>query len=194
MRIAMLCLGCLLLIAAAPDAVKEPATGLTFSPTLDVNGVQLACTGVDVRTKFLFKIYAVGHYGDPKAWSTKDKPEDRLKEWIAAPASKAFVLKFTYDVTKDQIDQRDTRMAIIRWADTPMRGDQGEGLRQRLPDARTGPHLDLGPGWEPCWTRVDLAQLRATGDGGGMRATNWAWSGEDGGLNPKSEIRNGAAN
>jgi dipeptidyl aminopeptidase/acylaminoacyl peptidase len=55
-----------------------------------------------------------------------------------------------------RIELKDTTMAIIRWADTPMRGDEGESLRKRLPEARTGPRLDLGPGWEPCWTALDL--------------------------------------
>jgi Tol biopolymer transport system component len=64
------------------------------------------------------------------------------------------------DLTK--VDQKDTTMAIIRWADTPMRGDDGESLRQRFPEARTGPRLDLGPGWEPFWTWVDLAQAATT--------------------------------
>ena len=58
------------------------------------------------------------------------------------------------DLTK--VDHQDTTMAIIRWADTPMRGDEGESLRQRFPEARTGPRLDLGAGWEPFWTLVDL--------------------------------------
>jgi len=56
-----------------------------------------------------------------------------------------------------RIELQDTTMAIIRWADTPMRGDDGESLRKRLPTARPGPRLDLGPGWEPCWTAVNLA-------------------------------------
>jgi len=59
------------------------------------------------------------------------------------------------DATK--IASNDATMAIIRWADTPMRGDDGESLRRRFPEARTGPRLDLGPGWEPFWTLADLA-------------------------------------
>ncbi|MCL4176822.1 MAG: PD40 domain-containing protein [Verrucomicrobia bacterium] len=55
-----------------------------------------------------------------------------------------------------RIELNDTSMAVIRWADTPMRGDEGESLHQRLPDACTGPRLDLGPGWEPTWTMADL--------------------------------------
>ncbi len=61
------------------------------------------------------------------------------------------------DLTK--VDQKDTTMAIIRWSDTPMRGDEGES--QRFPQARTGPRLDLGPGWEPFWTLLDLGELTA---------------------------------
>jgi Tol biopolymer transport system component len=60
------------------------------------------------------------------------------------------------DLTK--VDHKDTTMAIIRWIDTPMRGDDGESLRKRFPGAPLGPRLDLGPGWEPFWTLVDPAQ------------------------------------
>ncbi len=56
-----------------------------------------------------------------------------------------------------RIELQDTTMAIIRWTDTPMRGDDGESLRLRFPDVRTGPRLDLGPGWEPFWTLLDLS-------------------------------------
>ncbi len=58
------------------------------------------------------------------------------------------------DLTK--VEQKDTLMAIIRWADTPMRGANGVSLQERFPKARSGPRLDLGPGWEPFWTAVDL--------------------------------------
>jgi Tol biopolymer transport system component len=55
-----------------------------------------------------------------------------------------------------RIELKDTTMAIIRWADTPLRGDDGESLRQRFPAAKAGPRLELGPGWEPIWTLADL--------------------------------------
>ncbi len=55
-----------------------------------------------------------------------------------------------------RIELNDTTMAVIRWADTPMRGDDGESLRERFPEAKTGPRLDLGPGWEPFWTLRNL--------------------------------------
>ncbi|HOW66294.1 MAG TPA: hypothetical protein PK256_13480 [Verrucomicrobiota bacterium] len=68
-------------------------------------------------------------------------------------------LLFTRSVADlTRVDHRDTTMAIIRWADTPMRGDDGSDLRRRLPKAPTGPRLDLGPGWEPHWTSIDLGQ------------------------------------
>ncbi len=74
----------------------------------------------------------------------------------ASPDMKYLVFtRHVADATR--IELKDTTMAIIRWADTPMRGGDGESLRKRLPEARTGPRLDLGPGWEPCWTAVDLA-------------------------------------
>jgi len=79
----------------------------------------------------------------------------------ASPDSK--YLLFTRSVADlTNVEQEDTQMAIIRWADTPMRGDDGESLRQRLPEARTGPRLDLGPGWEPCWTSLDLTPAATT--------------------------------
>jgi len=55
-----------------------------------------------------------------------------------------------------KVDNSRTTMAIIRWSDTPMIGDSSEALRQRLPDAKTGPRLDLGQGWEPHWTYADV--------------------------------------
>jgi Tol biopolymer transport system component len=56
------------------------------------------------------------------------------------------------------VDHTGTTMAIIRRADTPMRGDEDAVLRQRLPDARPGPRLDLGQGWEPHWTGKEMTQ------------------------------------
>jgi Tol biopolymer transport system component len=69
----------------------------------------------------------------------------------ASPDSKYLLFtRSVADLTK--VEQEDTQMAIIRWADTPMRGDEGASLQERLPSAPVGPRLDLGPGWEPTWT------------------------------------------
>ncbi len=59
-----------------------------------------------------------------------------------------------------QVDISRTTMAVIRWSDAPMVGDGEETLRKRFPDARSGPRLDLGPGWEPHWTYADVAARR----------------------------------
>ena len=61
-----------------------------------------------------------------------------------------------------KVDHAGTTMAIMRAADAPMRGDAGESLRKRFPAARSGPRLDLGPGWEPCWTLTDIARAVGT--------------------------------
>ena len=55
-----------------------------------------------------------------------------------------------------KVDNSQTTMAIIRRSDTPMIGGESPALRARLPQARTGPRLDLGRGWEPHWTFADV--------------------------------------
>ena len=103
MKTSMLAFACFVLLGAASVSVKEPATGTSYPDTIEIGTVKAACTGVDVRTKFFFNIYAVAHYGDVAAWPKQDKPEDRLKTWTEAKAAKAFVLTFTYDVSSDKI-------------------------------------------------------------------------------------------
>jgi hypothetical protein len=56
-----------------------------------------------------------------------------------------------------KVDNSRTRMALIRWSDTPMIGGASDALRKRIPGARDGPLLDLGPGWEPHWTYAEVA-------------------------------------
>jgi Tol biopolymer transport system component len=51
-----------------------------------------------------------------------------------------------------RVDHSGTTMSIIRWADAPMIGDQSPALQERFPNARHGPRIDLGPGWEPQWS------------------------------------------
>ena len=103
MKTCALALTCLVLLGAA--SVTEPATGIAFPDTIEIGTAKAACTGVDVRTKFFFNIYAVAHYGDGASWPKQDKPEDRLDVWKKAPVAKAFVLTFTYDVTSDKIKE-----------------------------------------------------------------------------------------
>lgn len=54
-----------------------------------------------------------------------------------------------------KVDHSQTRMAVIRLADAPMIGGPGGALCARFPEAKSGPCLDLGAGWEPAWTNTD---------------------------------------
>lgn len=58
------------------------------------------------------------------------------------------------------VGKSQTTMAIVRLADTPMNGDNSPALQSRFPAAKTGPRLDLGPGWEPHWTGNEAAGAR----------------------------------
>jgi Tol biopolymer transport system component len=51
-----------------------------------------------------------------------------------------------------QVDHAGTTMAIVRWSDTPMITDSAEALNEKPANVRSGPRLDLGPGWEPHWS------------------------------------------
>jgi len=55
-----------------------------------------------------------------------------------------------------KVDNSRTRMAIIRWSDTPVIGGDSESLHAEYPNARNGPVLDLSWGWEPHWTYSDV--------------------------------------
>lgn len=55
-----------------------------------------------------------------------------------------------------RVDQAKTTMALIRTTDTPMLGDQDAALHERYPNASPSRRLDLGPGWEPHWTRSEI--------------------------------------
>ncbi|MCI0541274.1 MAG: hypothetical protein L0Z50_39240 [Verrucomicrobiales bacterium] len=58
------------------------------------------------------------------------------------------------------VGKSQTTMAVLRWADTPMLGDEGAALRQQYPEAKTARRLDLGPGWEPHWTYSEAPAAR----------------------------------
>jgi Tol biopolymer transport system component len=55
-----------------------------------------------------------------------------------------------------KVNHAKTTMAIIRYADTPMLGDEDAALRKSFPNARSGVRLELGPGWEPHWTAAPI--------------------------------------
>ncbi len=79
----------------------------------------------------------------------------------ACPSPDGKYLLFTRS-EKDlgRADRAGTRLAIVRWDDTPMVGGTSEKLRNKYPQARRGPRLDLCPGWEPCWTYHELGATR----------------------------------
>jgi hypothetical protein len=84
--------------------------------------------------------------------------EERSHIYGACVSPDAKFLLFTRSV-EDLGDKENTRinMAIIRRSDTPMIGDQSKALRLGFPDAKIGPRLDLGMGWEPHWTQAELS-------------------------------------
>jgi len=62
-----------------------------------------------------------------------------------------------------KVDNSRTKMAIIRWKDTPMVGGHSESLHKKYPSARSGPLLDLSWGWEPHWTYSDVIATPRSG-------------------------------
>jgi hypothetical protein len=73
----------------------------------------------------------------------------------ASPDGQYFLFTRSDDDMGDK-DSHQAVMAIVRRRDTPMIGDPNEALRKRYPQAKSGPRLDLGPGWEPHWTIAEV--------------------------------------
>jgi Tol biopolymer transport system component len=67
-----------------------------------------------------------------------------------------YVLFTRSEADLGKVDNSRTRMAVIRWADTPMVVGPGAAARKDHPEARSGPLLDLSWGWEPHWTYSDI--------------------------------------
>ncbi len=107
------------LLARAADAPawKEPGTGEVFPLTVTAPGgtLPLVLTGGGVRTKVVFKVYALGFYVDPAAAATglaswAGKPADALRtdpSFYAAlidfPGDKLVVMKFVRNLEGGQI-------------------------------------------------------------------------------------------
>jgi len=62
-----------------------------------------------------------------------------------------------------KVDNSRTKMAIIRWKDTPMMVGHNESLHKKSPHARAEPLLDLSWGWEPHWTYSDVVSAPISG-------------------------------
>lgn len=79
----------------------------------------------------------------------------------ACPAPDGKYLLFTRSVEDlGAVGKSQTTMAVIRWAETPMIGDESSALRKQYPAARPAHRLDLGPGWEPHWTYSEAPATR----------------------------------
>jgi dipeptidyl aminopeptidase/acylaminoacyl peptidase len=79
----------------------------------------------------------------------------------ACPSPDAKYLIFTRSIEDlGAVGNSQTTMAVVRWADTPMLGDESAALRQQLPEAKPARRLDLGPGWEPHWTYGEASANR----------------------------------
>ncbi len=77
----------------------------------------------------------------------------------AAPDAK--YLLFTRSVGDlGAVGKTQTTMAVVRWADTPMLGDEDATLHNQFPDAKPSRWIDLGPGWEPHWTYSEAPAAR----------------------------------
>ena len=92
----------------------------------------------------------------------------------ACPSPDGKYLLFTRSVADlGKVDNSGTTMSVIRWRDAPMIGAADEALRKSYPDAKRGPRLDLGPGWEPHWTlRESRNESIPQQDLGGGRVVN----------------------
>ena len=73
-----------------------------------------------------------------------------------SPDGKHCIFTRSEDDFGEDGDMRGFTMALMRRDDGPMMGDKSPSLRKRFPDAKTGPWLDLGNGWEPHWAAAEL--------------------------------------
>jgi Tol biopolymer transport system component len=73
----------------------------------------------------------------------------------ASPDGK-YVLFTRSEADLGKVENSRTSMAVIRWADTPMVAGDGKTPREKYPEARRGPLLDLSWGWEPHWTHAEI--------------------------------------
>jgi dipeptidyl aminopeptidase/acylaminoacyl peptidase len=98
--------------------------------------------------------------GRAQLWVTSDDGEKTMLYaesgrhiYGACASPDAKYLLFTRSVEDlGAVGKSQTTMAVVRWADTPMLGDESPALRQQFPNAKPARWLDLGPGWEPHWT------------------------------------------
>jgi dipeptidyl aminopeptidase/acylaminoacyl peptidase len=107
--------------------------------------------------------------GRAQLWISSDDGQDRTMLYAeqgrhiygACPSPDARYLLFTRSVEDlGAVGKSQTTMAVLRWTDTPMLGDDSAALRQQFPNAKPARWLDLGPGWEPHWTYSEAPAAR----------------------------------
>ncbi len=105
--------------ASATDGLTEPATGMTFAGTLDAvelgEGTTLELTGVGVRKKLVFKVYAFALYADAGALRSgldayRGRDADTLRaddafyeDFVNAKVTRSAVLRFARSVSVEKI-------------------------------------------------------------------------------------------
>lgn len=93
--------------------VTEPKTGVPFPETREAGGKSLMLSGVGVRTKMMFKVYAGALYLDPSVKTDlashkaqAAKPGQAVYDAICGGSfSRMFVLHFVRDVDKGKITE-----------------------------------------------------------------------------------------
>lgn len=104
---------------SAQDRIVEPSTEKAFPAAVTISSGEeqhaLSITGVTVRKKFVFKVYAMAHYIEsPPTGSTKDV----LKAMMVDGKAKQITMDFAREVTVEQI-----------------RGAYGDGFKENAAEA-----------------------------------------------------------
>ena len=99
--------------------------------------------------------------GRAQLWMARDDGREKIMLYAeegrhiygACASPDAKYLLFTRSIEDlGAVGKSQTTMAVVRWADTPMLGDESAALRRQFPNAKPARWVDLGPGWEPHWT------------------------------------------
>lgn len=106
MRIALPVLLFLMPLAVYADEIVEEQTKEIFPAEIRTEDTALQCTGVSVRKKFGFEIYAIAHYADASGIAAAPAdPAERRLYWQEAKAGKAFVIRFVFFVDEGNLRQ-----------------------------------------------------------------------------------------
>lgn len=147
--------------AAAAEVSVEPATGVAFAQTRSAPGAAapLELTGVGVRTKLFFKVYAFGLYVDPEA------ARAALQRWTGHPAGS---LAADAGLRQALVELPGDRVALLHFvmsvSDRKMREAMTEAMDRGLPadDPARAAFLAL---WNAPIEKHEEVLLHFSGDG-----------------------------